>query len=151
MTTEGTSGGPSLDEMIQLLRDAFPDAVVAQIKTAAFFSLDEKHWPNFATIVWGDDHDLGNPSDLARPGVFRVNVSVDGPTFERLVGSQTDPDYAAMDRFMPHPVYANQRWISIINPSDRTTRDVLLPLIATAHDRFVTQRRGAADDTQTRR
>jgi hypothetical protein len=31
---------------------------------------------------------------------------VDRETFERLVGSVTDPDYAAFDRLLPHPVYA---------------------------------------------
>ncbi len=52
MSTEPLPDGPDLDEMLQLIRDAFPDAVVARIDSAAFFSLDEKHWPNFATIVW---------------------------------------------------------------------------------------------------
>ena len=31
--------------------------IVATIESAAFFSLDEKHWPNFATVVWTDEHD----------------------------------------------------------------------------------------------
>jgi len=45
--------------MVQQIRDAFPDAVVATIDSAAFFSLDEKHWPYFATVVWTDEHDEG--------------------------------------------------------------------------------------------
>jgi hypothetical protein len=40
-----------------------------------------------------------------------VIVGVDRPTFERLVGSMTDPDVAAFERYVPHPVYAKQRWI----------------------------------------
>jgi len=51
--------------MVQQIRDAFPDAVVATIDSAAFFSLDEKHWPYFATIVWTDEHEEGAPSNLA--------------------------------------------------------------------------------------
>jgi hypothetical protein len=98
--------------------------------------LDEKHWPNFATIVTTDEHDEGTPSDLARPGAFRLNVGVGRETFERLVGSTETPDYAAFDRILPHPVYAKQLWISILNPSDATFRDVVLPLIAEAHDRL---------------
>ena len=47
MSDERLPDGPAQDEMIQLIRDAFPDAVVASIDSAAFFSLDEKHWPNF--------------------------------------------------------------------------------------------------------
>jgi hypothetical protein len=50
------------------------------------------------------------------------------------------PDYAAHDRLLPHPVYAKQLWISILNPSDATFRDVVLPLIAEAHDRLAAVR-----------
>ena len=126
MTDERLPDGPDLDEMLQLIRDAFPDAVVAALDSAAFFSLDEKHWPNFATVVWTDEHDEAAPSNLARPGVYRVNVGV-------------DPDYAAFDRSLPHPVYAKQRWISILNPSYETVRDTLMPLIAQGHDRLVSR------------
>jgi hypothetical protein len=141
MTDESPSRGPDQDEMIQLIRNAFPDAVVAMIDSAAFFSLDEKHWPNFATVVWTDEHDEGTPSKLARPGVYRVNVGVDRLTFQRLVGSLTDVDYAAFDRFVPHPVYAKQRWIGILNPSHETVRETLMPLIAAGHDRLAARRK----------
>lgn len=140
MTDERLPDGPDQDDMQRLIRDAFPDAVVATIDSAAFYSLDESHWPNFATIVWTDEHDMGAPSNLARPGVYRVNVGVDRPTFERLVGSLDDPDYAAFDRFVPHPVYARQRWISILNPSHETVRESLMPLIAAGHDRLAARR-----------
>ena len=127
--------------MIGLIREAFADAVIAQIDSAAFFSLDEKHWPNFATIVWTDEHDEGAPSNLsARDGVYRVNVGVDRGAFEELVGGLADPDYAAFDRFLPHPVYAKQRWTSILNPSHATVRDSLMPLIAAGHDRLAAKR-----------
>jgi hypothetical protein len=102
-----------------------------------------EHWPNFATLVWTDEHDESAPSNLARPGVYRVNVGVDRETFQRLVGSGDNPDYAAFDRFVPHPVYAKQRWISIFNPSRETVRETLMPLIAASHDRLVAQRRRA--------
>jgi hypothetical protein len=134
--------GPDLDHMIHLVTDAFPDAVIARIDSAVFFSLDEKHWPNFATIVWTDEHDEGAPSNLARDGVYRVNVGVDRETFQRLVGDASNPDYAAFDSFVPHPVYARQRWISILNPSHETVRDRLMPLIAAGHDRLAARRAG---------
>ena len=136
--------GPDLDDMLQLIRDSFQYAVVATIDSAAFFSMDDKHWPNFATVVWTDEHDEGAPSNLARPGVYRVNVGVDRETFERLVGSLTDPDYAAFDRFVPHPVYAKQRWIAILNPSHETVRETLMPLIAAGHDRLVGRKDGGS-------
>lgn len=139
--TEPMPDGPDLEQMIQLITDAFPDAVIARTDSAIFFSLDERHWPNFATIVWTDEHDEGAPSDLAREGVYRVNVGVDRGTFQRLVGGMGDPDYAAFDRFLPHPVYAKQRWISVLNPSHATVRDELMPLIAGGHDRLAARSR----------
>ena len=80
---------------------------------------------------------MGNQSNLsARPDVFRLNIGVGKETFERLVGSMVEPDYAALDRVLPHPVYAKQRWIAILNPSRRTFDDVVKPLLAEAHDRL---------------
>ena len=109
------------------------------MKGAAFFSLDpEKHWPNFATMVWTDDFDQA--SDLSRPGIFRLNIGASRETFDRLVGSIGDPVYTAVDRLLPHPVYARQHWISILNPSDASFRDVVIPLLAEAHDRLAPQR-----------
>ncbi|MCC6618002.1 MAG: hypothetical protein IT341_03060 [Chloroflexi bacterium] len=133
--------GPDLEAMIRLITEAHPDAVLARLDGAAFFSLDDKHWPNFATIVWTDEHDDGAPSNLsARDGVFRVNLAVDPGTFHSLVGSQADPDYAALDTFVPHPAYAKQRLISILNPSHATLRDQLMPMIKAGHDRLAARR-----------
>jgi hypothetical protein len=56
-------------------------------------------------------------------------------------------DYAAFDQFFPHPVYAKQLWISIVNPSDVTFRDAVMPLLADAHDRLAgTRARHAGKD-----
>ena len=88
-----------------------------------------------------DEHDEGAPSDLtARAGVFRLNIGVSKATFERLVGSMTDPDYAAFGVVLPHPTYAKQLWISILNPSDETFREVVMPLLDEAHDRLAEAR-----------
>jgi hypothetical protein len=103
--------------------------------------MDDGHWPNFATVVWTDEHDMGNPSNLARDGVFRVNVGVDRATFARLVGGVADPDYAVFDTFIPHPVYAKQRWISILNPSHRAVSEELMPLIEAGHARLAARQR----------
>ena len=82
---------------------------------------------------------------ISRAGVYRVNVGVDKATFQRLVGSQTDPDYGAIDRFVPHPVCAKQRWISVLNPSQATVRDSLMPLITEGHDRLAAPKGRAAE------
>ena len=121
--------------------------MIATALGAMFFSLDERHWPNFATIVTTDEHDEGGPSNLtARPGVFRLNIGVSRPTFERLVGSESEPDHAALDRILPHPVYAKQLWLSILNPSAETLENVVKALLREGHDRLAVtraRRRGA--------
>jgi hypothetical protein len=152
MTPEPLPTGPDPEAIARTILETWPETDLVEALGASFFSLDaEKHWPNFATIVTTDEHDVGTPSNLARTGVFRLNIGVGRATFERLVGDVGDvgePDYAAFDRILPHPVYAKQLWISILNPSDATFRDVVLPLLAEAHDRVAEARarhaRGAA-------
>jgi hypothetical protein len=128
--------GPNPDEITSWITATYPDTVVASALGATFFSLDESSWPNFATIVTTDEHDMGNPSNLARPDVFRLNIGVGKETFERLVGSIEDPDFAALDTILPHPVYAKQRWVAVLNPSWTTFEAVVKPLVAEAYDRL---------------
>jgi hypothetical protein len=133
-STNGSGPGP--DEITEWITTTYPDTIVAHAMGATFFSPDERQWPNFATIVTTDEHDMGTPSDLARDGVFRLNLGVGRETFERLVGGMTDPDYAALDTVIPHPVYAKQRWIAILNPSRATFDELVKPLIHEAHARL---------------
>jgi hypothetical protein len=141
MSPEPLPTGPDPEAITRIILERYPDTDVVDALGATFFSLDpENHWPNFATIVTTDEHDEGAPSRLSRTGTFRLNLGVGRETFERLVGSMAEPDYAAFDRVLPHPVYAKQRWISILNPSDSTFRDVVIPLLTEAHDRLAAQR-----------
>ena len=141
MTSQPPPTGPDPEAISRTILETWPETDVVEALGAAFFSLDpEKHWPTFATIVTTDEHDEGAPSNLARPGVFRLNIGVSRATFERLVGSMTEPPYAEFDRILPHPVYAKQLWISILNPSDATFRDVVMPLLTEAHERLAAAR-----------
>ena len=141
MTTERLPTGPDPEAITRTILEAWPETDLVEALGAMFFSLDpEKHFPNFATIVTTDEHDEGSPSNLGRAGVFRLNIGVGRATFERLVGSVSEPDPAAFDQIFPHPVYAKQLWISIVNPSDDTFRDVVLPLLTEAHDRLAAAR-----------
>ena len=131
--------GPDAEAVVRHILDTYPETDVVEAMNAWFFSLDPKeHWPNYATLVTTDEHD--EASNISRPGVFRLNLGVDRATFERLVGGETEPDYTAFGRVLPHPVYAAQRWISILNPTEDQFRDVVVPLIALAHDRLAAQR-----------
>ena len=139
MTDPTLPTGPDPEAIITYLTTTYPETDVVTIPAAWFFSLDaEKHWPNYATIVTNDEHDQA--SDLERPGVFRLNLGVDKATFQRYAGVDREPDYTALDRVLPHPVYAAQRWISILNPSWSTWNETVVPLIAIAHDRLAAQR-----------
>ncbi len=141
MTTEDLPIGPDPEAIKRTILETWPETDVVEALGASFFSLDpEKHWPNFATIVTTDEHDEGAPSNLARPGVFRLNIGVSRETFQRLVGEMVEPDYAAFDQMLPHPVYAKQLWMSILNPSDATFREVVMPLLTEAHDRLAATR-----------
>ena len=141
MSSETLPTGPDPEAITRAIRETWPETDVSDAMGAHFFSLDpEKHWPNFATIVTTDEHDEGAPSLLSRPGVFRLNIGVGRATFDRVVGATTEPDYAAFDRLLPHPVYAKQLWISILNPTDVTFREIVMPLLKEAHDRLAAAR-----------
>ncbi len=126
--------GPDPATIVEYILDTYPDADLVEAMNAYFFSLDAKHWPNFATLVTTNEHD--DASDLDRPGVFRLNLGVDRPTFEQIAAAEPDPDFTALDRLLPHPVYGQQLWISILNPTHDTFERTVIPLIALAHDRL---------------
>jgi uncharacterized protein DUF6194 len=104
--------------------------------------LEPKRQFPFATIVTKDYGDFDNASHLDRPGVFRLNVGVGRDTYRALFGhppseaeaKRADYDFAALDRLMPHPAYATQSWICVLNPSPETFESVK-PLLAEAYSR----------------
>ena len=139
--------GPDPTAIVRYILDTYPDADLVEAMNAYFFSVDpEKHWPNFATLVTTDEHD--DASDLDRPGAFRLNLGVDRPTFERIAAADADPDFTAFDTLLPPPIYGQQLWISVLNPSHETFEGTVVPLIALAHDRLAAthaRHRDAAD------
>lgn len=132
------ASGPDPESITRYILDTFPGVDLLEAGGASFFSLDpDRHFPNFATIVTNDDYDEG--SDLSRPGVFRLNIGVGRATFQRLVGRAVAPDYSVIDRVIPHPTYARQLWVAILNPSDVTFEEIVRPLLAEAYERLAAQ------------
>ena len=86
----------------------------------------------FATIVTKNYGEFDNLSQLDRPGVYRLNIGVSRDTFRSVVDPDGSHDYAALDRLLPHPVYASQSWVSVLNPSEATFESVQ-PLLAEAY------------------
>lgn len=108
-----------------------------QAPTAWFFSRDaEKHWPNFATLVTTDEHDTEHTSNLNSRAAYRLNIGVGKQTFERLIDPTRSYDYAATDVVIPHPTYARQRWIAIVNPTQQTFEAEIKPLLDEAYARL---------------
>jgi len=138
--------GPTPETIVSYITDTWPETDVVEAMNAWFFSLDpDKHWPNYATLVTTDEHD--EASNLSRPGAFRLNMGVDRETFEQVAAANPDPDYTLPDTVLPHPVYAAQRWICIVNPSETTFHEVVVALLNVAHDRLAEQRaRHGLDD-----
>jgi hypothetical protein len=137
--SESPTPGPDPETITRYITTTFPDVDVVSIEGMRFFSLDpETHWPNFATLVWSDDSD--QVSDLSRPGVFRLSIGLDRSTFERIAAAPSEPDYTALDRVLPHPDYARQLWVAILNPSESTFTETVTPLLAIAHERLAAQR-----------
>jgi Family of unknown function (DUF6194) len=136
LMTDATSA-PTPDDIHRYILDTYPDTIVAAIEGGTFYSCDPANFPNFATVVTSDAFD--DASNLSREGAFRLNIGLSRETFQRLVGDQETPDYTALNQLMPHPVYARQHYVSILNPSASTFEDVIKPLLAEAHARTAAQ------------
>jgi hypothetical protein len=145
------------------ITDTFAGVVVATAFGDSFFIYDtnndvppERQFP-FATLVTGDNHDTA--SNLSRPGIFRLNIGVEKETYRSMFGPQpsapagptdiinTGHDFTTLDQVMPHPVYAPQSWVSVLNPSDATLETVK-SLLAEAHKIAVRKHgKGAQSDS----
>jgi hypothetical protein len=96
-----------------------------------FFIGDDQRMP-FATIA-DSDNEYEKISQLDRPGVFRLNIGVRRETFTALFPRDEKWDYAALNIFMPHPDYAKQSFLCILNP-DGDNVDKTRAFITEAHE-----------------
>jgi Family of unknown function (DUF6194) len=102
----------------------------------------------FATIVTKDYAGFDTASNLNRPNVFRLNIAVGRAAFQAVLGyppaahadHHADVDHAVADRVLPHPVYAVQGWVSIVNPGEATTEQARA-LLTDAHARAASRHR----------
>ena len=134
-----TSSSPDVDVVVASEAGGAPETAWGD----SFFYYDPEGLPAdrrlpFATIVTQDYPGFDTFSDLGRPGVFRLNVWVGRETFGGLFGEPggaADHDFTALDTPLPHPTYAAQGWVSILNPGPRTTdlaRTLLTEALANA-------------------
>lgn len=109
----------------QYLLDTFPNVQTSENFGYRFFFYGDDHRLPFATIG-SSDNDYDRVSNLDRPGVFRLNIGVSKQTFQALFGpEEVSHDLTELDRFMPHPDYARQFYLCILNPSEANLPKVL--------------------------
>lgn len=106
-----------------------------------FFFVGDDHRLPFVTIAHSDN-DFDNVSALNREGVFRINIGVSKDTFESLLGdsSSENIDYSVLDVFLPHPHYAKQHFVCILNPSqenEETTKQLIIEAHSIAASRLL--------------
>lgn len=125
----------------QFILDTFPGVYTASDSGNTFFMYDPEGKFPFATLVTNDAYD--SVSNLSRPGAFRLNIGVSKATFQGMFGTEdkaaddTSYDYAALDQFLPHPVYGRMYWVSILNPSRETFEARVRPLLSEAYEQDV--------------
>ncbi|WP_433783798.1 DUF6194 family protein [Actinomycetospora sp. CA-101289] len=125
---------------------AFPDTRMIE-GGGDFFAIydpdgdyEQRPRQGWATLVRSDAHD--QVSDLDRPGVFRLNIGLPRRRYDELVAEAADPDFAALDVLVPHPVYAGYGWVCVLNPE--RTWPTVETLLADAHDFAVRKHDNAA-------
>lgn len=100
-----------------------------------FFYGSDRMLP-FVTIATADNEG-DRISNLDRPGVFRLNIGVSKQTFQSLFGTGkvdiSAYDFTTLDTIVPHPDYASQSWICVLNPS-ATTFQKLQPWLTEAYE-----------------
>lgn len=87
-----------------------------------FYFVGDDHRLPFVTVA-SSDNEYDSVSNLNRDGVFRINIGISKETFQNLVGdggegegSEADVDYSVLNVFLPHPDYARQYFVCILNP-----------------------------------
>ncbi|HZQ05752.1 MAG TPA: DUF6194 family protein [Anaerolineae bacterium] len=117
------ASAPTEEQIAQYILDAFPGVETTTNLGYTFFFYGAERMLPFATIA-SSGNEYERISNLDRPGVFRLNIGVSKPTFQSLVGADkvdvSNYDFTALDRIMPHPDYAAQSWICVLNPSQAT-------------------------------
>ncbi len=127
----------------QYITDTFANVETSEAMGYVFFFYGAERKLPFVTIGT-EDNDYDRASQLDRPGVFRLNIGASKDTYRALFGRQpkaptgagvvdTGHDFAALNQLMPHPVYAPQSWVCVLNPSGETFNTVQ-PLLAEAYE-----------------
>lgn len=142
-----------LDEpgITEYIANTFEGVETTQNLGYTFFFYGAERMLPFATIA-STGNEYERISQLDRPGVFRLNLGVSKATFQALFGTGkvdvSTYDFTALDTIMPHPDYAAQSFICVLNPSDAIFQ-TLQPLLAEAYGLAVKRAQGKPADAQS--
>lgn len=86
-------------------------------------------------------------SELDREGVFRLSIGVSKNSYEKMFGLRPNrpakgdkvdlkDSFVALNKLMPHPIYAWMSWLQVLNP-DEATFSSMRPLLNEAHTNAV--------------
>ena len=131
----------NVEDMKRYVCETFDGVNTLEANGDTFFIYDperdlpaERQMP-FATIVTGDHYD--DASALSRPGAWRLNIgltrSAYGALFPQRHGPDSDVDHTVTGTVLPHPVYAPQHWVCVVDPGEATV-DTVRRLLAEAYD-----------------
>lgn len=134
--------------MSDYIINTFADIQITENFGYTFFFYGENRRLAFATLS-SADNEYDRISNLDRPGVFRLNIGVSKQTFARLFGdSHKEYDFTALDVIMPHPEYAAQSFVCVLNPSEQTFQTVK-ELLAEAYEIAVNRHNRQNADKQS--
>src|SRR5205085_1378573 len=109
--------------IVRYITDTFPNVETATNFGYTFFFYGSDHRLPFATLA-SSDNDYDRVSNLDRPEVFRLNIGVSKETFRSLFGADAihpaKYDFTMEDKIMPHPHYAAQHFVCVLNPGEAT-------------------------------
>ena len=140
------------DAIAEYITNTFSDVATQTAYGYLFYFFGSNRKMPFATIATKDaEHETY--SNLQRPGVFRLNIGVKKVTYRAMFGDppkaseavatpKGDYDYTELDKLLPHPEYAAQSWVCVLNPGPRTLQTVK-ELLAESHE-IATSRGGGA-------
>jgi hypothetical protein len=139
---------PAMDEHLvaDYILTSFPGVETAASAPYIFFFYGAERMLPFATLATADS-EYDRLSDLGRSGVYRLNIGVSPESYRSLFGPEKPRlgpegrleghDFTRLDQLMPHPFYAPQSWVCVLNPSAGTFEKVVKPLLREAYDRAV--------------
>ena len=142
------------DAIIRYITGTFEGTETLTVTDNTFFFYHQERKFPFVTLMTNDDNDQA--SNLSRPAVFRLNIGISKQTYRSLFGPtapiseadesvNSDYDFTALDKLMPHPVYGRMYWVCVLNPSVATFQEVIQPLLAEAYEMAVSKYTKHAD------